>query len=186
MNVRRLCVIVQFENKVTQSAAILLDLGGGISGPACDWLANDPLLQVDSITISSVQNRIAEARIAKRDLSARARSILGDYHNLTSLVSSNAYDAAIAMETLGYSHNLTAVFEGVYRSLKPGGRFFLKEVCRPTMEFSQDEQKALDDVATVYGGMYAAATPCTGRGASAHKPTLGCLVQSGSANSRQV
>lgn len=145
---------MQFTQESGGGPLQLLDLGGGIAGPACDWAVNDHRLHIDSITISSVQQRIATSRIAERGLADRVQSITGDYHRLSELVAENAYDGAIFMETIGYAHNLTAVFEGVAKSLRTGARIFLKEVCRPEGEFTAGELAAFEDMGNAYGGTY--------------------------------
>ncbi|MFM8321766.1 MAG: methyltransferase domain-containing protein [Chloroflexota bacterium] len=107
----------------TQAAEALsvLDLGCGAGGTAT-WLAQRYGLQVTGVTISAVQQRLAERRARELGLQERCRFLQADYLDLPAL---GPFRAAIAIESFLHAADAGRFFQQAAAQLAPGGRLVL-------------------------------------------------------------
>lgn len=103
----------------------ILDAGCGAGGPAVDLAEAFPSLQVEGITLSSVQARAARELAQTRGVDQRVSISQGDYHRCP--FESDSFDRVIFLETAGYSESPEELWREVFRLLKPGGWVYLKE-----------------------------------------------------------
>ena len=105
----------------------VLDLGCGIGGPA-RMLAAEFGCMVTGIDLVREYCRAAEMITKRAGLSHKVNFRQGD---MTALPFEDKYfDAAWTLHTLMNIEDKTALFDNVFRVLKPGGLFALYEICK--------------------------------------------------------
>jgi tocopherol O-methyltransferase len=99
-----------------------LDVGCGHGGTAI-FLSQKFGAQVDGLTISSLQARIAEQNSARAGVSDRVRITVADVdrHHFPAA----AYDVVWTMESSEHFHDRAVYFRNVARTLRPGGRLLV-------------------------------------------------------------
>jgi cyclopropane fatty-acyl-phospholipid synthase-like methyltransferase len=128
--------------------ARVLDAGCGVSGPGIDMAGGIEGVQVDGMTLSPLQQRVAQGRVSVARLDGRVRIHLGDYHELP--FDDATFDVVMFLESAGYSHDQTALFREARRVLVPGGTLYVKDVFARDAPLSEQEQAELDEFDRVY------------------------------------
>jgi cyclopropane fatty-acyl-phospholipid synthase-like methyltransferase len=106
-----------------------LDAGCGVAAPAIHF-ARHAQLQVDAITISKTQCRIARQNVAAAKLESRIVVAEGDYHKLTDYFPEGVYDVVYFLESFGHSKAKRRLVETCWVMLKPGGTLYIKDLFR--------------------------------------------------------
>jgi ubiquinone/menaquinone biosynthesis C-methylase UbiE len=119
----------------------VLDAGCGVGGPAID-IARALDVDIDGITISPTQVRIADGLLADAGLDGRVRVQLGDYHELP--WPDEAFDVVVFLESAGQSLEQPALFAEVHRVLRPGGAIYVNDAfTHPADRLTAAERRAL-------------------------------------------
>ena len=126
----------------------ILDAGCGIGGPALDIAHAFAGVRVDAITLSPVQARYASSFARHAGLSDRVRVYVGDFHSLP--FSSNVFDVALFLESIGYAYDVRQLLAEVYRVLRPGGALYIKDVFQREPLESAQERAALAEFDQAY------------------------------------
>lgn len=109
-----------------QSGHRVLDCGCGVCGPSIDIALNIQNVQIDAITLSKVQAKIAKRLIQQARLSSRIQVYRSDYHDLP--FSDSSFDIVFFFESAGYAYDRQRLFREVFRVLRSGGRLYIKDV----------------------------------------------------------
>lgn len=119
----------------------VVDAGCGVGGPAID-MARFFDVEIDGVTISPTQVRVAEGLLADAELDGRVRIQLGDYHELP--WPDEAFDVAVFLESAGQSLDQPALFAEVHRVLRPGGAIYVNDAfTHPADRLTAAERRAL-------------------------------------------
>ena len=105
----------------------VLDAGCGIAGPAL-WLARHRGVEVAALNISAAQVAEAQARVASAGLGDRVVVTRGDFHCLDDHYPSESFDAVLFLESLVHSDHPRQVLASAWRTLKPGGVLYVKDL----------------------------------------------------------
>jgi len=110
----------------------VLDLGCGVGASLCYLASQLPLTGI-GVTLSPVQARVAEARIAALHLGDRVRVIEGSYTALPAEV--GTVDAAYAIESFVHGPEPARFFAEAARVIRPGGLLAIcDDIARPTAD----------------------------------------------------
>lgn len=126
----------------------ILDAGCGVCGPAIDIAFFDKTVQIDAITISPVQHRLATERVRIAGLEDRVRVTLGDFHSLP--FSSGTFDRVLFLESAGHRYDPGMLYSEALRVLVPGGLLYIKDLFRREGISSDDERIDLSRFETTY------------------------------------
>ncbi len=126
----------------------VLDAGCGVGQPAIDIARLFSGVEVDGVTISEVQVRIARERVAQQGLSDRIRIHHHDYHTLP--FEDGTFDRAVFFESMGYSDDPLQAIREVLRVLRPGGVLYVKDFFRPEGRLNALQQRDLDAFDRIY------------------------------------
>jgi ubiquinone/menaquinone biosynthesis C-methylase UbiE len=105
----------------------VLDAGCGVCGPAI-YFAKQADVEIDAITISSVQQTKALKAIEKNGLNEKIKVKLGDYHHLQTYYPKNSFDLVYFLESFGHAENHQQALDAAWEVLKPGGTIFIKDL----------------------------------------------------------
>lgn len=124
----------------------LLDAGCGVCGPAIHF-AERLALQIDAITLSSVQYEIALAETKRKNLQSSIHVKKGDFHFLAENYPGKQFDGVYFLESLGHSDDPEIAIHSAWQVMKTGGfifikDFFLRETENPTLAAAFDKVKA--------------------------------------------
>ena len=127
----------------------ILDCGCGVCGPSIDIARQIPDVQIDAITLSNVQAKIAKNSIRQARLSSRIQIYRGDYHDLP--FSDSSFDVVFFFESTGYAYNRQHLFGEVFRVLHFGGRLYIKDVYFASKEdVSHEEKREMAEFDRIY------------------------------------
>ncbi|WNG47669.1 methyltransferase domain-containing protein [Archangium minus] len=126
----------------------ILDAGCGVAGPAIDIATAIPGLQIDGVTLSPVQAKLARGFISAAGLEERVRVQLADYHRLP--FPNGTFDAVVFFESSGYSPYPERLLREMWRVTRPGGRLYVKDVFRLDRTLSVEEQAELDEFNQIF------------------------------------
>jgi cyclopropane fatty-acyl-phospholipid synthase-like methyltransferase len=126
----------------------VLDAGCGVCGPGLDIASGIAGVQVDGVTLSPLQQKIARERVASASMADRVRVHLGDYHRLP--FADASFDVVLFLESAGYSHDQVALFREVRRVLAPGGTLYVKDVFARGDDLTRAERADLEEFDRVY------------------------------------
>lgn len=127
----------------------VLDCGCGVCGPSIDIALNNQSVQIDAITLSEVQAKIAKGLIQQARLSSRIRVYRGDYHDLP--FSDSSFDVVFFFESTGYAYDRQRLFREVFRVLRPRGRLYIKDIYfRNKKGASQKEKHEMAEFNRIY------------------------------------
>lgn len=104
----------------------ILDAGCGACGPSVHICQAVEDSWIVAMTISRVQAESGLELVAAEGLADRIRVVIGDYHFLP--YEDDSFDAALFLESAGYSYDLQQLFSEVYRVVRPGGKIYIKDV----------------------------------------------------------
>ena len=118
-------------NYISESAGLkdgmkIIDAGCGVCGPA-EFFAKKFNIQIDAITISPQQVKIAEEKIKDVGLFEKVKVTEGDYHFLERYFQKDTYDAVLFLESLGHAANPAQAIESAFQMLKKGGFIYIKD-----------------------------------------------------------
>ena len=131
----------------------VLDAGCGVCGPAVDIARAIEGVEIDGVTLSPVQARLAQARIGEAGLEGRVRVWVGDYHAL--LFPPETFDMVYFFESCGYSYDPRRLFSEVFRVLRRGGHLYIKDAFQPDRPLSEREREEV----SVFDRLFAYRTP---------------------------
>ncbi len=108
---------------------VVLDAGCGVCGPAIHF-AEKVGVQVEALTISSVQVQKAKDNIKDSNASMLINVQEGDFHTLEKYFPENHFDAIYFLESFGHATNHIQVLDSTWNVLKPGGVIYIKDLFR--------------------------------------------------------
>ena len=136
------------ERAGVQPGGRILDAGCGVCGPSMDIAEGFDGVRIDAITLEPTQIAVARRLIAARSLGERITVHLGDFHNLS--FPAATFDAALFLESCGYSYDLRRLFSEVLRVLRPGGTLYIKDVCVEEGVLTGDQKRELREFQRLY------------------------------------
>ncbi|MDX2000840.1 MAG: class I SAM-dependent methyltransferase [Chitinophagales bacterium] len=119
---------------------IILDAGCGIAGPA-RYFASKLDVQIKGCTISDVQVDMAIEKIKAENLSNKIEVRQGDYHTMYEMYGENQFDRILFLESFGHSNNKTKLIEAAWKTLKPGGQLYIKDLFEREASNSTDAER---------------------------------------------
>ena len=126
----------------------ILDAGCGVAGPATR-IAQQKKVQIEGITISEVQHKIAQKNIKEKGFEKQINVTKGDYHFLDKYYEPNSFDAIIFLESLVHSDHPHLVLESAFKVLKPNGVLYVKDLFRyvsPDKEENEHVKRVIRNV----------------------------------------
>ena len=117
----------------------ILDCGCGVCGPSIDIGRHIDGVQIDAITLSKVQAKMAKSLIRRARLSSRIQIYRSDYHYLP--FSNSSFDVVFFFESTGYAYDYQRLFGEVFRVLRSGGKLYIKDVYFTRKEGVSREEK---------------------------------------------
>lgn len=105
----------------------VLDAGCGVCGPATHF-ARHAGVQVDAVTVSSVQVGQANDKIREKGVEDKVKVHEGDYHNLPDFLPRESYDVVYFLESFGHSNDKGKAIDSAWEMLKPGGLLYIKDL----------------------------------------------------------
>jgi cyclopropane fatty-acyl-phospholipid synthase-like methyltransferase len=129
----------------------ILDAGCGIAGPAI-YFAKQKKIEIECITISEEEARIATARVLEEGLS-NVTVAVHDYQDLLKLYPASSFDGVIFLESLGHSSRLKDALKGAFHVLRPGGFLYIKDFFRRPPQ-NENERAALNSIVTKLNTAY--------------------------------
>jgi SAM-dependent methyltransferase len=126
----------------------VLDAGCGVCGPA-RYFARHRKLDIEAITVSSVQADIARARTAAAGLERRIHVTVGDFHRLTDVYRREQFDVVYFLESLSHSSRPGDALASVHEVLKPGGAVYIKDYFIRRSDDEEEQRRVLEVVARV-------------------------------------
>ena len=145
----------------------VLDCGCGVCGPSIDIALNTQNIQIDAITLSEVQAKIAKRLIQRARLSSRIQVYRSDYHYLP--FSDSSFDVIFFFESTGYAYDRQRLFEEVFRVLRPRGRLYIKDIYFKNKKGASQKEKY--EMAE-FNRIYAQRTPTLDENISAIRNTV--------------
>lgn len=130
----------------------ILDSGCGYAGPSL-YFAQALDVNIDALTISPAQFKIATEKIREANLQAKITLRLGDYHQLSELYPKERFDRILFLECLGHSRRLVDVLRGAYHTLKPKGLVYVKDFVTKIGE-TPEQQKRIDEIVEQVNRVY--------------------------------
>lgn len=130
----------------------VLDAGCGICGPAA-YFADQAGCDIEAITISGVQVRMAKEYIKSCKHGDRINVREGDYHLLDQYYGENYFDAIYFLESFGHAHDHTQVLDAAWKVLKPGGLIYIKDLFRKVALYKGMEvgiEKEINNINSAY------------------------------------
>jgi ubiquinone/menaquinone biosynthesis C-methylase UbiE len=115
----------------------VLDAGCGVCGPAIDIASHLPGVRIAGLTVSPEQARTAHERAAAAGVDRRVSVQLADYHRIP--FANEVFHVVMYLECTGYSYDLERMFAEAFRTTKPGGHIYIKDVLRKGHEFSAED-----------------------------------------------
>lgn len=140
----------------------VLDAGCGVGGPATAVARAVPGVQVDGVTVSAVQARMARDLVARGGLAARVRVCVADFHALP--FPGAAFDVVLFLEVTGYSSDRPALYREAARVVRRGGTVYVKDLFRRDDPLTGTQRAAMEAFDTLWG---CAASPSLGETAAA-------------------
>jgi cyclopropane-fatty-acyl-phospholipid synthase len=129
----------------------ILDAGSGFCGPSVHICQLVDGVSIDAVTISDEQAQLARKFVADEGLSTRIQVHVGDYHNIS--MPDAIFDAAIFLESIGYSDDLNALYREIFRVMRPGGRLYIKDAFRAHKALTELQRRELDEFHAIYANM---------------------------------
>ena len=127
----------------------VLDCGCGVCGPSIDIALRTQDVQINAITLSEVQAKIARKLIQQARLSSSIQIYRGDYHYLP--FSDSSFDVVFFFESVGYAYDLQRLFGEGFRVLRPGGKLYIKDIYFANKdEASQEEKREMAEFNRIY------------------------------------
>ncbi len=121
----------------------VIDAGCGIAGPARHF-AEMRSVRIDAVTVSAVQAERARQLVASGGLAGQVTVHTGDFHRLDEVVGAGDADLVYFLESLVHAHDPATVLGAAFRSLRPGGRVYIKDFYRGRVD-DPDEQGVIDE-----------------------------------------
>lgn len=118
------CMAASMELKAGTRA---LDAGCGVCGPAI-FFAQYYGVQVDALTASAGQVKIAGEKIKNAGLEDKITVKQGDFHFPEQYYPAGEYDLVYFLESFGHSPNHEALIAAAWNMLKPGGKLYIKDL----------------------------------------------------------
>ena len=122
----------------------LVDAGCGICGPAI-MLAKKLDVQIDAVTISDEQVKIAREKVKTAGLEDRIKVYQGDFHTMDQLLPNNHYDAVYFLEAFVHSPDTDKAVQAAVNVLKPFGFVYIKDMFHGTAR-SEEERQLIEQV----------------------------------------
>lgn len=105
----------------------ILDAGCGVGGPA-SYFAGKLDVDIEGLTISQVQVERSKEVLASKNLRGRVHIQQGDYHLMDEIFGEDAFDRIVFLESFGHSPNKVLLIEKAFKTLKPGGVLYIKDL----------------------------------------------------------
>lgn len=118
----------------------ILDAGCGVCGPAV-FFAQKFDVQIQAISISEEQVKLAQKKIAKNNLGNKISAIEGDFHKLDTFYEKETFDLIIMLESYGHAKKHKQVLQSAEKVLKKGGQIYIKDYFRK--EFTGNRKRRL-------------------------------------------
>jgi cyclopropane fatty-acyl-phospholipid synthase-like methyltransferase len=118
----------------------ILDAGCGVGGPA-HYFASKLNVEIEGLTISDFQVKKSKELFRDKTLKGKVALRQGDYHLMDEIYGSDIFDRIIFLESFGHSGNKTLLIEKAYRTLKPGGILYIKDLFKREHPNKEDGKK---------------------------------------------
>lgn len=105
----------------------VLDAGCGVGGPAV-FFAEHVDIEIEALTISSVQVEKAKENIKESKAAHKLHAKEGDYHLLENYYPTENFDAIYFLESFGHAVDHLKVLDSAWKVLKPGGVVYIKDL----------------------------------------------------------
>lgn len=130
----------------------ILDAGCGVGGPAC-YFAGKLSVDIQGVTASQIQQQKSAEVIAAKKLKGTVTIQQGDYHEMDVMYGEGVFDRILFLESFGHSNNKTLLIEKAYKSLKPGGILYIKDLFireHPNPEDGVKIDRIVDEINKAY------------------------------------
>lgn len=125
----------------TSTAFNMIDAGCGVGGTSIYIAQQFPFAQISAVNISASQLAFFEKKINALQLT-NIQLVRADYCNTA--LSSNTYDALIAIESLCHADDKEAFFHEAFRLLKPGGKLLILDYLQASNILKADVKSDLE------------------------------------------
>ena len=115
------------ENAELKNGQKILDAGCGIGGPAA-YFAEKLDVEIEGLTISEVQVERSKALLPTKQLLGKVHIQRGDYHLMDEIYGNDVFDRIVFLESFGHSPDKPLLIEKAFRTLKPGGILYIKDL----------------------------------------------------------
>jgi ubiquinone/menaquinone biosynthesis C-methylase UbiE len=115
------------QNAELKDGQKILDAGCGVGGPA-SYFASKLNVEIEGLTISETQQKKSVEIVAAKTLKGKVNIRQGDYHQMNEIYGENVFDRILFLESFGHSSNKTLLIENAYKTLKPGGILYIKDL----------------------------------------------------------
>ncbi len=140
------------QNAELKDGQKILDAGCGVGGPAC-YFASRLNVEIEGITISTVQVEKSKEIIAAKDLKGKVNIQQGDYHRIDKIYGKENFDRILFLESFGHSDNKPLLIEKCFSALKPGGILYIKDLFvreHPNAEDGKKIDRIVDEINKAY------------------------------------
>jgi cyclopropane fatty-acyl-phospholipid synthase-like methyltransferase len=140
------------QNAELKDGQKILDAGCGVGGPA-SYFASKLEIEIEGITISEVQKEKSVEVIGSKKLKGKVNIRQGDYHLMDEIYGSNVFDRILFLESFGHSDNKTLLLEKAFRTLKPGGILYIKDLFireAPSEEDGKKIERIVEEINKAY------------------------------------
>lgn len=140
------------ENAELKDGQRILDAGCGVGGPA-SYFASKLNVEVEGVTVSDFQVIKSKEVLATKDLKGTVNIRQGDYHDIDKIYGTEVFDRILFLESFGHSSNKPLLIEKAFKTLKPGGILYIKDLFKreaPTPEDAIKIDKIVAEIDRAY------------------------------------
>lgn len=141
------------QNAELKDGQKVLDAGCGVGGPA-SYFASKLNIAVEGITVSQFQVDKSKEVVGAANLKGTVNIRRGDYHDIDTIYGTEVFDRIVFLESFGHSSNKPLLIEKAFKSLKPGGILYIKDLFKREAPSPEDAVKIDRIVAEINKAYY--------------------------------